>query len=107
MAPRRGGGGGGYGGGSSGIDDTPWGELVSLSGAPFADPYATAQTVFEGIGTVGFIAILIWASTSRLPHPPPWKLFRWFAFWLSATMVFVYVHCAFSSTQEHMSWPLC
>ncbi|KAL9025352.1 MAG: hypothetical protein Q9196_005806 [Gyalolechia fulgens] len=90
MAPRRGGG-GGYsgGGGSNGISDTPWGETYQLSGAPFSDPYSTATAVFDGIGTLGFVVIIIWAMSSKLPRQPGSKLFRWFAFWLSAIALFV------------------
>ncbi|KAL8687561.1 MAG: hypothetical protein Q9218_006305, partial [Villophora microphyllina] len=96
MAPRRGGGGGGGSGGSSGIGDTVWGEIVLLPGSHFRDPYATAQIVFQGIGLVGIVAIMIWATTFKKPHEPFRKIFRWYAFWLSALMLFADLAIHFS-----------
>ncbi|KAL9583491.1 MAG: hypothetical protein Q9203_005062 [Teloschistes exilis] len=86
MAPRRGGGGGG--GSSSGLDDTVWGQGVRLPGTHFHSPYPTAQIVFEGIGIVGIVAIMVWAAMFKKPHQPFRKIFQWYAFWLSAVMLF-------------------
>lgn len=100
MAPRRGGGGGGGGGdggGSSGIGDTPWGVKISLYGTHFTNPYRTASVVFQAIGVVGIVAIMIWAATVKKHQEPNKKLFRWFAFWLTAIALFVYVHKACSA----------
>ncbi|KAI4221177.1 MAG: hypothetical protein L6R36_007093, partial [Xanthoria steineri] len=91
MAPRRGGGSSGGGGsGSSGIEDTPWGtttELPSFFG--FGDPYNVARLVFQAIGLIGILAILIAAKTFKKPHELNKKLFKWWAFWLSAVALFV------------------
>lgn len=94
MAPKRGGGSSGGGGsGPSGIEDTPWGnttELPSFFG--FGDPYNVARLVFQAIGLIGILAILIAAKTFKKHHELNKKLFKWWAFWLSAVALFVSVH---------------
>ncbi|KAL8863785.1 MAG: hypothetical protein Q9174_007546, partial [Haloplaca sp. 1 TL-2023] len=92
MAPRRGGGGGSSGGGSSSssLSDTPWGEMVPIPGTNFSDPYTIAQLVFQALGLLGTIAIAIYALTFKKPHPPFVKIFKWWAFWFSITMLFMY-----------------
>ncbi|KAL8849977.1 MAG: hypothetical protein Q9221_005083 [Calogaya cf. arnoldii] len=91
MAPRRGGGSSGGGGsGSSGIEDTPWGVTIEMgSTLGFRDPYNVARLVFQAIGLVSIIAIIIWANTLKKLHEPNKKLFKWWAFWLTAVALFV------------------
>lgn len=93
MAPRRGGGSSGGGGsGISGIEDTPWGVTISLPGSGFHDAYDVAHLVFQAIGLIGIVAIIIGAKTFKKHHELNKKLFKWWAFWLSAVALFVSVH---------------
>ncbi|KAI4234062.1 MAG: hypothetical protein LQ349_004019 [Xanthoria aureola] len=98
MAPKRGGGSSGGGGsGPSGIEDTPWGataELPSFFG--FGDPYNVARLVFQAIGLIGILAILIAAKTFKKHHELNKKLFKWWAFWLSAVALFVFFAIQFT-----------
>ncbi|KAL8758793.1 MAG: hypothetical protein Q9199_001204 [Rusavskia elegans] len=90
MAPRRGGGSSGGGGsGISGIEDTPWGVTTSLPGSGFHDAYNVARLVFQAIGLIGIVAIILGAKTFKKRHELNKKLFKWWAFWLSAVALFV------------------
>ncbi|KAI4095197.1 MAG: hypothetical protein LQ348_004648 [Seirophora lacunosa] len=91
----RGGGGSGDGGGSN-FADSPWGVTVDLEGSHFNDPYATALLVFHAIGLVGILVIMIWAKSFKKVHDVNKRLFRWYAFWLSAATLFVYFAIRFS-----------
>ncbi|KAL8657396.1 MAG: hypothetical protein Q9226_001956 [Calogaya cf. arnoldii] len=99
MAPKRGGGSGGGGGsGPSGIEDTPWGVTIEVgSTLGFRDPYNVARLVFQAIGLVGIVAIIIWAKTLKKLHEPNKKLFKWWAFWLTAVALFVFFAMAFTN----------
>ncbi|KAL8669213.1 MAG: hypothetical protein Q9168_006184, partial [Polycauliona sp. 1 TL-2023] len=88
---------GGDGDGPSGIGNTPWGQTIEL-GWGFGDPYDRAHLVFQIIGLVGIVAIIIWAMTIEKSHEPNKKLFKWWAFWLSAIAIFVYMAINFTVT---------
>ncbi|KAL8996425.1 MAG: hypothetical protein Q9169_004073 [Polycauliona sp. 2 TL-2023] len=95
MAPRRGGSSGGGGSGVSGIEDTPWGQTTDLAFG-FSDPYDVARLVFQAIGLIGIVAIIVWAKTLKKTHEPNKKMFNWWAFWLTAIAVFVYMAINFT-----------
>ncbi|KAL9633188.1 MAG: hypothetical protein Q9204_003501, partial [Flavoplaca sp. TL-2023a] len=88
MAPRRGGGSGG-GSGVSSLEDTPWGQTTTLFGTDFQDAHIVARLVFQAIGLVGILVVIIAAKTFKKSHELNMKLFKWWAFWLSALALFV------------------
>ncbi len=92
MAPKRGGGGsggGGGGGGVSSLEDTPWGQTVSLYGLGFRRHIDRAHLAFQVIGLIGIVVIIIWATMFKKHHEPTKRVFKWWAFWLSVFAVFV------------------
>lgn len=91
MAPRRGGGSGG-GSGVSSLEDTPWGQTTTLLGTDFQDAHIVARLVFQAIGLVGILVVIIAAKTFKKHHELNMKLFKWWAFWLSALALFVFVY---------------
>ncbi|KAL8842807.1 MAG: hypothetical protein Q9176_002443 [Flavoplaca citrina] len=94
MAPRRGGGSGG-GSGVSSLEDTPWGQTTTLFGTDFQDAHIVARLVFQAIGLVGILVVIIAAKTFKKSHELNTKLFKWWAFWLSALALFVAFAIAF------------
>ncbi|KAL8770320.1 MAG: hypothetical protein Q9209_003956 [Squamulea sp. 1 TL-2023] len=89
MAPRRGGGGGGGSGASGLSENNPFGFYAELPATGFADPYDRARLVFQAIGLLGIIGVMIWARTFRKYHELNKVLFKWWAFWLTALALFV------------------
>ncbi|KAL9037950.1 MAG: hypothetical protein Q9180_003427 [Flavoplaca navasiana] len=94
MAPRRGGGSGG-GSGVSSLEDTPWGQTTTMLGTDFQDAHIVARLVFQAIGLVGILVVIIAAKTFKKNHALNMKLFKWWAFWLSALALFVTFAIAF------------